>query len=162
MYPRPFPPDATFTFIDKAAWKRGPWDSEPDKIVWVDKATGLDCMIHRGPGGALCGYVGVSEGHPLFKRVYHDVHAPVHGGLTFSAPCSEDGCEITGRGICHDPQPGRPEHVWWFGFDCAHSFDYAPGFALYGFASPDDEYRDIEYLVGEVQGLAANIKDRED
>ena len=26
-------------------WGEGPWNNEPDHAVWVDEATGLDCMI---------------------------------------------------------------------------------------------------------------------
>jgi hypothetical protein len=52
--------------IDKTLWPRGEWDDEPDKMQWQDEATGLPCLIVRGPVGALCGYVGVPEGHPCF------------------------------------------------------------------------------------------------
>src|SRR5690606_28176723 len=55
---------------DRTGWPSGPWDGEPDKAVWVDETTGLDCMIVRGPVGALCGYVGVKEGHPWHGRSY--------------------------------------------------------------------------------------------
>src|SRR5690606_3996986 len=40
------------------------------KIQWVDEATGLDCLMVRNSGGAWCGYVGVSEGHPLYGVEY--------------------------------------------------------------------------------------------
>lgn len=45
----------------------------------------------------------------------------VHGGVTFTGGCSEDGV------ICHIPTPGRPDDVWWIGFDTCHSQDVAPG-----------------------------------
>jgi hypothetical protein len=51
--------------IDKTGWGEGPWLGEPDKRQWRDPATGLPCLIVRSPSGALCGYVGVSVGHPL-------------------------------------------------------------------------------------------------
>lgn len=75
--------------IDKAAWGRGPWDTEPDKAQWVDAATGLDCLIVRNRMGTLCGYVGVPETHPWFKTSYNDVDVDVHGGLTFSDQCQD-------------------------------------------------------------------------
>ncbi|MFW6056647.1 MAG: hypothetical protein ACOC9B_05000 [Chloroflexota bacterium] len=108
---------------------RGPWDGEPDKAQWVDEATGLDCLIVRNHSGALCGYVGVPKGHPLYGMDYDEVHAAipslgVHGGLTFASTCDEDAPE--GYGICHIPLPGRPADVWWLGFDTAHAFDYIP------------------------------------
>jgi hypothetical protein len=96
--------------MDKSTWESGPWSTEPDYAVWVDEATGLDCMIKRNGAGALCGYVGVPEGHKFFEVDYNDIpygrggpHA-VHGGLTYTRECS--------GGVCHVAQPGRPEHVW--------------------------------------------------
>lgn len=57
--------------IDKSQWDEGPWKSEPDKVQWIDDKTGLYCMIIRGPVGALCGYVGVPEGHPFYGVKYN-------------------------------------------------------------------------------------------
>ncbi len=121
-------------------WGEGPWKWEPDKIQWVDDATGLDCLMHRQPNsGHWCGYVGVSEGHPYFGIGYSDCtktppceesycgHSPdvdVHGGLTYAEFCQDTDDES--RGICHVPLPGRPHKVWWLGFDCWHSGDLAP------------------------------------
>lgn len=149
----------------------GPWADEPDKAVWVDEATDLDCMIVRGPHGGLCGYVGVPEGHPWYRVGFADCvaecggerewtfcdHTPesrveVHGGLTFSALCSpsDEGPE---RGICHIGD-GRPE-VWWFGFDCAHAWDLTPRLGGY---TDDLVYRDFAYVQGEIALLAAQLK----
>lgn len=38
--------------IDKTGWPIGQWTNEPDKVQWIDEATGLDCLIvrHRGCG----------------------------------------------------------------------------------------------------------------
>ena len=103
---------------DKAGWGEGPWQDEPDKVVWVDPATGLDCMAHRNRSGAWCGYVGVPAGHPAYGQDYDNVDVDCHGGLTFAAGCQETGDPA--HGICHVPQEGRPAEVWWLGFDCAH------------------------------------------
>ena len=103
---------------DRTGWGAGPWDSEPDKVVWVDEATNLDCMAKRNHMGAWCGYVGVPEGHPAFQQPYDDVHVDTHGGLTYANHCSGS--------ICHDALPGRPHEVWWLGFDCNHGGDFAP------------------------------------
>jgi len=130
----------TWTNCDKTGWDDGPWNDEFDKAQWVDEATGLDCLIVRGPIGALCGYVGVSPEHPWHGISYSgkmnpgegeydyesapDGNVEVHGGLTYSDSCWEDAPE--GTGICHIPEAGRPTDVWWFGFDCAHHMDRAP------------------------------------
>src|SRR5581483_7299765 len=105
--------------VDKSIWPRGEWDDEPDKKQWQDKETGLPCLIVRGGGGALCGYVGVSEGHPFFGKDYGDIddNLDCHGGITFADFCAHTNDES--RHICHKPDPGEPDRVWWLGFDCS-------------------------------------------
>ena len=163
-----------WTFVDKTKWPAGEWLNEPDKMQWTDEATGLPCLIHRGPSGALCGYVGVSETHPWFQKEYSkpldstisdesDTYwqaarpesvISVHGGLTFSSMCGGMD-EATGRGVCHVPASGEPEHVWWFGFDCAHSGDFCPSYER--FFEWGSSYRDLSYVQGEVANLAAQL-----
>src|SRR5262249_44757906 len=114
-----------YRYIDKSEWKRGAWDDEPDKIQWQDEQTGLPCLAVRHPTmGNWCGYVGVAEGHSYFGKEYEheDVNVDCHGDLTFSDFCHQDDKE---HGICHRPDPGEPERVWWLGFDCAHGGDYS-------------------------------------
>lgn len=60
----------SYTTIDKSGWGEGPWQSEPDKMQWQHEATRLPCLIVRGPMGALCGYVGISEAHPAHGLSY--------------------------------------------------------------------------------------------
>ena len=62
---------------DRGTWPAGPWTDEPDKVVWVDEATGLDCMARRGGGGAWCGYVGLKADHPWHGKGYSDSEPPV-------------------------------------------------------------------------------------
>ena len=65
-----------------AAVLRGDMDALP-----VHEATGLPCLVKRSPHiGNLCGYVGVSEGHPWFGKHYSDVPALIDAdGLTVLA-----------------------------------------------------------------------------
>lgn len=157
--------------IDKSGWITGPWTSEPDKRQWRDPDTGLPCLIVRGPVGALCGYVGVHPDHPFHGLGYYhsdwDEDAPpltpaqvaindldVHGGLTFAKGCGHS--EDPSRGICHIPAPGEPDNVWWFGFDCSHCDDLAPGMNDYGFGRRG-VYRDIAYVTEQVTSLAGQI-----
>jgi hypothetical protein len=148
---------------DKSTWERGPWDDEPDKVVWVDEQTSLDCMAVRNRAGAWCGYVGVPEGHPAFGKHYDDVAGDVHGGLTYAGPCQET--DDPADGVCHLPQPGRPAPVWWLGFDCAHGGDQVPAYwaalrrvgAYSAFERDCEVYRDLGYVVGEVERLAAQL-----
>jgi hypothetical protein len=145
----------TWNFVEKADWpNRGQWDTEPDKAHWIDERTGLDCLIHRGPSGALCGYVGVPESHPYFGMDYDALpdSLDVHGGLTFSDSCH--GNE-EGRGICHPKEGAANESVWWFGFDCAHLGDFCPSHdRSYGYAG---SYKSMGYVQSEVASLAAQL-----
>jgi len=145
-----------YNTIDKTDWPRGEWDDEPDKIQWQDEETGMPCLIVRGPMGALCGYVGVSSSNKFFHMNYDDVDGDihVHGGLTFSNGCEPDADET--KHICHRPAAGEEDHVWWFGFDCAHSNDYAPKMRSnhYSWAGT---YRDIAYVQNECRALASSL-----
>ena len=140
--------------VDKSEWPRGPWDHEPDKVIW--KHDGFDCMIVRNSLGNLCGYVGVKEGHPWFGKDYNDVDAEVHGGLTYSDYCAGH--------ICH-PDDESGGKTFWLGFDCAHLGDLVPGLRSYmdsprGFGPyGQDDYKDIRYVSSETEGLARQAKE---
>lgn len=138
--------------IDKSSWGRGPWMDEPDKIQFEDEQTGLPCLIVRNRWGALCGYVGVSEGHPAYSKHYDAVEVEVHGGLTYAAPCSVNADET--KHICHLPDPGEPDHVWWLGFDCSHAGDLDPAHAP---VWHKDQYRDIAYVKDQIRQLAQQL-----
>jgi hypothetical protein len=155
----------------RADWPPGPWDDEPDKMQWQDSDTGLPCLIVRNHSGALCGYVGVPEGHPWHGKDYEHVGARVHGGITYANHCQAGPEE---HAICHVPAPGEPDTVWWLGFDCAHSGDYCPGLdaALRKFRemtpalrssafthADHNIYRDIAYVKAECASLARQAKE---
>jgi hypothetical protein len=168
---------------DKSSWERGPWDHEPDKIQWPDAATGLPCLIVRGPHGALCGYVGVPEGHKLFGKGYSEdrvfecgdgcsedhhydctpeARLRAHGGVNFARLCIQTADEE--KHICHRPASGEPDHVWWFGFDCAHAGDFSPSYSkmsLLGIPTGWGgvvEYRDVAYVERECEALADQLR----
>lgn len=150
----------TRTDADLRAWGDGEWKNEPDKIQWVDEATGLDCLIHRhNRSGHLCGYVGVPEGHPAFEKDYETPDVDVHGGLTYADFCQDTACED--KGICHVPYEGRPHRVWWLGFDCAHSGDYSPISHRFEneswYSRSHETYRNVEYVKAECAKLAAQL-----
>lgn len=171
--PNNTPSERSYTTVDKSAWGAGPWQDEPDKLQWLDAATGYDCLVVRGPSGAICGYVGLPPEHPCHGANYESVRAPrdkdgdrvwieVHGGLTFAGLCQEDVSED--QGICHVPLPGRPDKVWWLGFDCAHAYDILPGRAarevtqIYEpFTVSGSSYRDVGYVRREVAKLADQL-----
>ncbi len=144
-----------WTNVDKSKWGAGEWNSEPDKRQWSDPETGLPCLIVRGPLGALCGYVGVSDGHPFFGKDYNSVDVDCHGGLTFSNTCANVEETEEGHYICHVAEPNEPQKVWWLGFDCGHFMDKTPG----SFYAREDDgiYRNIAYVTDEVTKLAKQI-----
>lgn len=172
--------------VDKSTWGPGEWQSEPDKMQWPDPETGLPCLIVRGPFGALCGYVGVPSTHPWHGKGYSanvgecrdtcegskedgyhynctpQAMVEVHGGLTFSDACADTTEES--QHICHLPDPGEPDHVWWFGFDCGHSGDACPASDARdrerGWGSMrSGYYKDLAYVKREVTALARQLSD---
>jgi hypothetical protein len=169
----------TWTTIDKTSWGAGPWSSEPDKAQWTD-LTGLPCLAVRTPGpGHWCGYVGVPADHPMYGLDWQDDGSPVtflvvhSGGVNYSAPCAEDehSSEPMEQRVCHIPEPGQPDDVWWFGFHCAYGEDFAPGqlptMRSMGMDNPllEDffaesaarQYRDLGYVRTQCAYLAAQL-----
>jgi hypothetical protein len=153
----------TWTWVDKSSWARGPWDAEPDKCQWTDPATGLICIAVRSHLlGNWCGYVGLPDSHHFHGKGYDDLDVEVHGGLTFAGKCDGD----PEHGICHVPEPGQQDHLYWFGFDCGHCFDVVPAMDaryrdlmendLYG---PRATYRDLAYVKAETESLARQLKE---
>jgi hypothetical protein len=150
--------------VDRTGWDSGPWDKEPDKVQWQDPDTGMPCLaVRNGHIGNWCGYVGVAESHPFFGLDDSDekIDVQVHGGLIFSGFCAENDKE---HGICHRPDPGEPDRVWWFGFDCCHAFDLAPGLTatirkcgIDRFGIPGDKYRSLSYVKRECAELAKQL-----
>lgn len=156
--------------VDRTGWPSGAWDDEPDRVEWTDEATGYPCLIVRHHfHGNLCGYVAVPPGHPLHGTPYQDVdEVSAHGDLTYSGACQGH--------VCHVPEPGEPDDVWWFGFDCAHAFDFLPGMearmreiAPYLVEQPADDdnddplvtrYRNLSYVRQECATLAAQLAER--
>lgn len=184
---------AYYNTQDKSDWGPGPWQTEPDKVQYTD-ITGLPALIVCSHIGSLCGYVGVPEVHPWHGVGYgHPMtctHEPlhkscyecdgdfspgysinVHGGITFSNFCTPE--PNFARDICHMVEPGEPDHVWWFGFDCGHACDLSPAMlaglvrcgmyrdlseAMAAWGRRGQEiYRDIPYVVNEIHQMALQL-----
>lgn len=141
-----------YKWIDKSFWPRGEWDDEPDKAQWQDEKTQLHCLAVRTDFGHWCGYVAVNSKHPMFAQDYNIPEVEVHGGLTFGGFCSED----KEHGICHLVEDGEDDRVFWFGFDCAHSGDYVPGWGNYKMYS-QGMYRTFSYVKEQCASLALQL-----
>jgi hypothetical protein len=99
-------------------WGEGEWVDEPDTLKFEYK--GYTCLISRMGirepyakeihifGGYLCGYVVMTDKHPLFGKFNDELiyELDCHGGVTFN----EKG-------------ESAPHLI---GFDCAHSGDIVP------------------------------------
>jgi hypothetical protein len=110
-----------------------PWEEELDEYLYEDR--GVQCRIKRNMFGALCGYIGVKEDHPLFGCGEEDLYPyfRVHGGITFAGMFSFD------------------QDNWYFGFDCGHAGDYQPKMM---FRIHDHEvYRDVNYVKEEIKSM---------
>jgi len=146
----------TWSFLDRSKWSSGPWDDEPqDKVIW--KHAGLTCMAHRiYHCGAWCGYVGLPPSHPLHGMDYDSLpELDAHGGINYSNTCQPHDKD-TGRGICHTPEPGEPDDVWWLGFDCARCGDVATDYAsLLPYAGAT--YKSLQFVRNETERLADQL-----
>lgn len=161
------------------------WWNEANRVDF--EAEGLSCAMRRGPLGTWCGYVGVPRSHPWWGKSYRDVVKPEphmlrdrvaddHGAMDlFIAMLSdhspEEGMSISlcvrvhgGLTYAADHEPyGKPDGLWWFGFDCAHCNDFVPGLrnvsAEYErVVQSTQTYRTQEYVVSECQSLAVQLQ----
>lgn len=163
-----------------------PWWSEDNKVDF--EAEGFRCAMRRGPLGSWCGYVGVPKEHPWHGKSYSDTIKPTKTMLENRDPLSygpidllcasfndkplEEECPIGlalsvhgGLTYADDHEPyGKPDGLWWFGFDCAHSGDGIPSFIEGAIYSPNmralqrnEPYRTQSYVVAECQSLAAQL-----
>ncbi len=163
----------------------GPWNDEADKVAWVDKETGLGCIILRQENGTLSGYVGVDPSHPLFgfdaEAVPLEISNSVHGGLTYGKACEVNRFALEAYGdpwterytVCHvtvtrikrnyrtvqaTKDEFEHEDLWWLGFDTDHIDDLVP--KGYDRSSrKDDVYRDQAYVYGQIIAFARGLKE---
>jgi len=137
---------------------------------------GLRCVVLALEMGHRCGYVGISESHPLYKIVYS---TPTPPSLKDKMEKVKEG-PIGKRGIIDvigasadlnnlkvgllfdvhggitysdgsDTYPVPDSHLWWFGFDCAH----------YGDAKDEsimsEKYLEIERKYGFREGIIRSL-----
>lgn len=154
------------------------YDIEKD---WITTA-GFRAVVIMGSMGHRCGYVGVSESHPLYEKDYNDAlesinvdedesigkrsilgllcskaNSPslafdVHGGITYA-----DGGKDSKYPVISD--------LWWFGYDCNHlgdakSPEYIDKKALQGhsfYSYQDGIHRSLDYCIAECESLATQF-----
>jgi hypothetical protein len=143
--------------VDKSKWPRGPWDHEPDRIDF--RHAGLPCLMLRHPRqGHWCGYAAVPVGHPLYGQKFQDGAVDTidaHAGINYSSACD-------GECVCHVPEAGESDDVWWFGFDCHNFRDLGPGVdgilrADGNSAWPMETYKDAPYVRRIVEKMAEQL-----
>ena len=168
MFPYDFLP------CDKQRFSDGPWQGEVDSYEWLDRLSGLHCAIIRHTAvGSLLGYVAVPKGHKLHRVGYRDLvdippgsmerlvgmedvgvfnlligaheMTPTQAPLSLITHCHE--------GLSYSAMDDRGN--WWFGFDCGHSHDLAPGIP---YLFEWQTYRDFPYVKKQVERLALQIK----
>lgn len=161
---------------------RDEWLNEPATKSLKDDDTGYAIQITRGPGGHLCGYVGIPNTHPWFGKSYNET-------VTVSPEVANRTINIDKVGainiFCAALSPtdlakgeidmvlavdvhggltyasGRApssdiDGLWWLGFDCAHAGDYSPEYGARGFQT-EGIYRNLGYVEGECRSLARQL-----
>lgn len=101
--------------FDKATWS-GYWQLQPDVEQWIDRETGLPCLIVRGDDGTLFGFVGVDRTNASYGVTL--------GAKTLDYALFGDGMKFAGRftpepittAKCVHDGPDTAEPIWWFGF----------------------------------------------
>lgn len=160
----------------------GPWNSEADKVAWVDEETGLGCIMLRQEDGTMSGYVGVGIGHPLFgfeaDAIPVAIANIVHGGVTYSKACEVNRFARQAWGkpreerytVCHvtrvrlvqeyrtvqTTEDEFHEDLWWLGFDTNHAGDLVPNDRAN--RRSGDTYRDQSFVYENCIALARQLR----
>jgi|ERR1700692_154976 len=128
--------------------RKGPWNTEPDKLQFTDEETGFECSIERHPiMGHLNGYVIIPKRNILRDIEIDEYNIDIHGGLSFF----DEDC---------------------VGFDCAHHGDIVPItsdiYKDFLERNPPEQfkgvyptYKNIEFVKAECKKLARQLKDLE-
>jgi hypothetical protein len=153
-----------------------PWLTEPDFLEF--EYMGYPCSIRRNSPdiGTLCGYVGITAHNPYFGKSYSDdytydedeltvLESPkvydldVHGGITYN----EAGRDLQDQPHSLAQYDKDGNVLWWLGFDCAHSGDYAPHMdALVGTGPQYGQtYKDINYVNAQIKQLVHQLAEAE-
>ena len=128
---------------DKSSWGEGEWQAEPDKAQWLSRR--LACLITRRANGTLCGFVGVPAHHPYYQQSHENLALHAYGAVNFS-----------GAQVVEDAHTSL-EKIWWFGFSCDHACDYQPAVHAATQSLDEGSYRNIQYVMGEVETLVIQL-----
>jgi len=107
------------------------------------------CLILRHPSmGHLCGYVGLSEGHKLYKSHYDTISNEIDCDV-----------ELTWSGFRVNSQMARfyPD-LWWVGFDCGHWEDWIPKMPRQSLLLTREQvYRNIPWVMEKCMQLSDSL-----
>lgn len=150
-------------FRQRTGWPAGPWDTEPDRVDWLDPIGARPCLALRNRLGAWCGYVGVEPEHSWYGQNPRSGRLAVanviaHGRLTYAGSGALGPTDDLSL-ISHVAEPGESEDVWWLGFDCAHDTDIIPVFLAQGIVMPHTKYRTLDYVMYVCEALAAAVEE---
>lgn len=140
--------------MKRYGWRSGPWDTEPDRIYFVDENTGYDCFIARNSEiGNLCGYVGIPKSHAYFGKDADAVGMPIviHGGVSYADSSADD--EV--REIPVSPS----EEVWWVGFGCNELRDAVPRYSSISPPTIMPTYKNINFVIRQIWALAVQLEE---
>ena len=150
----------------------GPWDGEPDKIAWTDRATGYPCVIVRERGGEYGAHVGVPPDHSLSGYNADAVPGPISQGLHRPVSCAQacqrrvpepvSICHVSERNAHFSQQMARGQEseddAWWLGMLFDGPRDLVPmGRERKLAAERGEAYRDARFAYEQATLLARRL-----
>lgn len=145
-----------------------PWETEPNSKKWIDRETGLTCLIQRAPQMKhLCGYVRIPTDSGLCRRLarYSKIPSVRIGRKTYFkfATGHRSLRQISIHGGVTWAGRKHGQRGFWIGFDCAHYFDLVPEFLRMGIKASsfanNTTYRNFEYVESCCEVLAKQLKE---
>lgn len=132
------------------------WETEPSSLCWTD-SSGLHCIIQRMQQLlALSGYILVPQSHPWYGKSEKEIHAPVHGEITYAQSANQPPFRFS-----HETKLFVGDDKYWMiGFDCMQPGDFTPRLDVVPAFIREQlnlqeggVYRDIHYVESKVREL---------
>ena len=143
----------TYGIVRRAGWRKGLWDDElEDQVYWIDPETKLDCLALRNEFGEWCGYVGVPFTSKYYGEDKNGIELiGIHFEITYADSSSGDEFRI------RTFLKGRPEVVWWIGFDSGGLSSDCPARKPLRMNKWKPVYRDLNFIRPRITELAEEL-----
>lgn len=144
-------------FLDKKAFHKGPWMSEPDICAWEHK---LPCLALRDMSlGIWRGFAALTEGHPFYGRIMEELIKIPQATEIFLSTYGG----ISGVGRLPTEYARFDKNYWWVSVATIHGGDLVPLLKMEDVDAnmakmmSNQTYKNLKFIRREVNKLAESL-----